>query len=63
MKDEDKKWYLREIARELFKDGDLNYQFGKVIDGTLPIRQEHGDEGFDEVFSEFEEKVLELFDY
>ena len=63
MNDEDKKWYLREIARTLFRDGDFNDQFGREVDSSISIRQAHGDSGFDEVLSEFEEKVMELFDY
>lgn len=62
MKEEDKKWYLREMSRMLFRDGDLLDLFGSEVDG-LSIRQEYGDEGFDEVFNEFEEKVLDLFEY
>lgn len=62
MDDEIKKWYLREISRMLFRDGDLLNLFGREVDG-LPIRQEYGDEGYDEVFNDFQEKVEELFEY
>ncbi len=62
MEDKHKKWYLREISRMLFRDGDLLDLFGHEVDG-LSLRQEYGDEGFDEVFNEFQEKVLGLFEY
>lgn len=63
MDEKDKKWYLREIARMLNRDGSLNDAFEHTIDTDLPLRGNHGDEGYDEVVTEFEEKVLELFDY
>ena len=63
MDEKDKKWYLREIARMLNRDGPLNDAFEQTIDTDLPLRGNHGDEGYDLVVIEFEEKVLELFDY
>lgn len=62
MDEEKKKWYMREISQMLFRDGDLLDKFGEEAD-KLSLRKEHGDEGFDEVFNEFEEKVLDLFEY
>ena len=62
MDEEKKKWYLREISQMLFRDGDLLDKFGGEVD-KLSLRKEHGDEGYDEVFCEFEEKVLDLFEY
>lgn len=62
MEDKEKKWYLREISRLLFRDGDLLDLFGREVDG-LPLRVSYGDEGYDEVFNEFQEKVEELFEF
>lgn len=62
MEDKHKKWYLRELSRMLFRDGDLLDKFGDEVN-NLSVRKEHGDEGFDEVFNEFEERVLAEFDY